>query len=77
MKILKAKNKIDGCETLVAEVDKLKLMEIGKKISSIPTNFNVHKTLKKIFDLRKKVIEDGKLIDWSTAESLAFGTLLT
>ena len=23
MKILKAKNKIDGCETLVAEVDKL------------------------------------------------------
>ena len=25
MKILKAKNKIDGCETLVAEVDKLHL----------------------------------------------------
>ena len=58
-------------------VDKKKLIDIGKKISSVPENFNIHKTLKKIFDLRMKAIEDGKNIDWSTAESLAFGTLLT
>ena len=37
----------------------------------------IHKTLEKIFNLRKKSIEDGKTIDWSTAESLAFGTLIT
>ena len=61
----------------VSGVDKKKLIEIGKKISTVPQNFNVHKTLKKIFDLRKKTIEDGKAIDWTTAESLAFGTLLT
>ena len=61
----------------VSGVDKQKLVQIGKKISNIPTNFNVHKTLKKIFDLRLKAIEEGKSIDWSTAESLAFGTLLT
>ena len=61
----------------VSGVDKQKLIKIGKKISSIPSNFKVHKTLKKIFDLRFKTIEEGKLIDWSTAESLAFGTLLT
>jgi 2-oxoglutarate dehydrogenase E1 component len=61
----------------VSGVDKKKLFEIGKKISSIPVNFNIHKTLKKIFDLRLKSIEQGKSIDWSTAESLAFGTLLT
>ena len=58
-------------------VDKKKLVEIGRKISNIPDDFSVHKTLKKIFDLRMKIIEDGKAIDWSTAESLAFGTLLT
>ena len=58
-------------------VDKKKIIDIGKKISSVPENFNIHKTLKKIFDLRMKAIEDGKNIDWSTAESLAFGTLLT
>ena len=48
-----------------------------KKFQELPENFNVHKTLKKIFDLRLKSIEEGKSIDWSTAESIAFGTLLT
>ena len=58
-------------------VDKKIITEIGKKITKIPDNFSVHKTLKKIFDLRLKTLEEGKQIDWSTAESLAFGTLLT
>ena len=61
----------------VSGVDKTKLIEIGKKITYIPKNFEVHKTLKKIFDLRAQTIKDGKSIDWSMAESLAFGTLLT
>ncbi len=61
----------------VSGVDKKKLIEIGKKISKIPEDCNVHKTLKKIFQLRMKAIEDGTKIDWTTAESLAFGTLLT
>ncbi len=61
----------------VSGVDKNKLMDIGKKISSVPADFNVHKTLKKIFDLRFKAVKEGRKIDWSTAESLAFGTLLT
>jgi len=57
-------------------VDKKILTVIGKKISKVPANFSIHKTLKKIFDLRFKSIEEGKTIDWSTAESLAFGSLL-
>ena len=61
----------------VSGVDKTKLIEIGKKISNIPSNFKVHKTLKKIFDIRAQSIKNGKTIDWSTAEALAFGTLLT
>ena len=60
----------------VSGVDKTKLIEIGKKITSIPENFALHKTLKKIFDLRAQAIKNGKAIDWSTAESLAFGTLI-
>ena len=31
----------------VSGVDKTKLINIGKKISEIPQDFNVHKTLKK------------------------------
>ena len=58
-------------------VDSKKLIRIGKKISTIPQNFNVHKTLKRIFELRFKIFDETKKIDWSTAESLAFATLLT
>merc|ERR1711966_492896 len=58
-------------------VDKKFLTEIGKRISKIPENFTIHKTLKKIFDLRLQAIKNGESIDWSTAESLAFGSLLT
>ena len=61
----------------VSGVDKSKLIKIGTKISELPKNFNVHKTLKKIFELRTSALREGKAIDWSTAESLAFGTLLT
>ena len=57
-------------------VKKANLIEIGKKISSIPDNFQVHKTLKKIFEQRRKIFTENKTIDWSTAESLAFATLL-
>ena len=58
-------------------VKKEKIIEIGKKISSIPLNFNAHKTIKKSFDQRYKMFSEKNPIDWSTAEALAFGTLLT
>ena len=61
----------------VSGVSKDKLIKIGKKISIIPDNLNAHKTLKKIFDSRFKIFDKNKLVDWSTAENLAFGTLLT
>jgi len=51
-------------------------IEIGKQIHHIPSDFNIHKKIKKIFELREKSINDGKNIDWATAESLAFATLL-
>ncbi len=58
-------------------VKREKLLEIGKKISTLPSNFSVHKTLKKIFDSRYQIFDKSKLLDWSTAENLAFGILLT
>ncbi len=57
-------------------VDKEKINLIGKKITTIPSNFNIHKTLKKIFENKKKMFNNSLPIDWSTAESLAFGSLL-
>ena len=57
-------------------VDKEKLKKVGNKIFDIPNTFNAHKTLKRVFDLRKQMLLSGK-VDWSSAESLAIGTLLT
>jgi 2-oxoglutarate dehydrogenase E1 component len=61
----------------VSGVDKKKIVDIGKKITSIPRNFIIHKTLKKIFEKKYKIFSEDNPIDWSTAETLAFGTLLT
>jgi len=60
----------------VSGFNKDRIIEIGKKITNIPSNFVIHKTLKKIFDNKKKVFTENKPIDWSTAEMLAFGSLL-
>jgi 2-oxoglutarate dehydrogenase E1 component len=60
----------------VSGVGKEKLIKVGKKIFSIPKDFNAHKTLKRVFELRNQMLISG-VLDWSSAESLAIGTLLT
>ena len=57
-------------------VEKNFLSKIGYQIFKIPNNFNAHKTLKRVFEVKNKMFQNGE-IDWSSAESLAFGTLLT
>ena len=52
------------------------LRNISDKINVIPNETNVHKTISKIFQNRKKTIDQGFNIDWSSAEALAFGSLL-
>ena len=52
------------------------LRNISDKINIIPNEINVHKTINKIFQNRKKTIDQGFNIDWSSAEALAFGSLL-
>ncbi len=52
------------------------LRAIGKKITTVPQGFAVHKTIQRFLDNRAKAIETGDGIDWSTAEALAFCTLL-
>jgi len=53
-----------------------KIRKIGKKLTNIPEDFNVHPTIKRIFENKKKMFQTGKGFDWATAEQLAFGTLL-
>ena len=52
------------------------LKKISHKINILPEDRNIHKTIVKIFESRKKSVQNESNIDWATAESLAFGSLL-
>jgi len=56
-------------------IDRLKT--IGRRLTSIPPGFNVHKAVARLLDRRRQMIETGEGIDWSMGEHLAFGALLT
>ena len=55
-------------------IDNLK--KIGLSMTEIPKGYVLNKKLIRIVEQRRKTIQDGYGIDWSTAEHLAFGALL-
>ncbi|KAI3398166.1 hypothetical protein diail_9788 [Diaporthe ilicicola] len=62
---------------LPTAVRKDTLDHIGEMIGSAPEGFNIHRNLKRILSNRTKTVLEGKNIDWSTAEALAFGSLVS
>ena len=60
----------------VTGVDLKTVKEISDRVSLIPSEVNIHKTIDKILYKRKQSVDQGFGIDWSTAEILAFGSLL-
>lgn len=53
-----------------------RLNDIADKISSLPQDFKLHPKLSKFFETRKEFSKKDVKVDWSFAESLAFGSLL-
>ena len=49
---------------------------LGRLLTTVPDGLAVHKTLRRILDARKEMFESGEGFDWTTAEALAFGSLL-
>ncbi|EIN12351.1 2-oxoglutarate dehydrogenase complex E1 component mitochondrial precursor [Punctularia strigosozonata HHB-11173 SS5] len=56
--------------------DESTLKRVGSALGSFPEGFTVHKNLARILSGRAKAVEQGEGIDWSTAEALAFGSLV-
>ncbi len=73
---LKASNDTDDPRRGNTGVDEKVLKEIGQKITAVPKDFKVHKTIQRFLDNRRKAIESGEGIDWATGEALAFCSLL-
>jgi 2-oxoglutarate dehydrogenase E1 component len=52
------------------------VQEVGRALSAIPADFNLHKTIARQLEARAAMFSSGEGFDWATAEALAFGTLL-
>ena len=52
------------------------LKEVGNALATTPADFNVNRKVVRQLQAKKDMIDSGQGIDWSTAEALAFGTLL-
>jgi 2-oxoglutarate dehydrogenase E1 component len=68
--------KAEGPRRGETEVPLELLTEVGHAISARPKNITPHRKIERVLDNRRTMIETGEGIDWSTAEALAFGTLL-
>ena len=52
------------------------LKDIGDKITATPKGFHLHRTIQRFLENRRKSIDTGAGLDWSTGEALAFASLL-
>jgi 2-oxoglutarate dehydrogenase E1 component len=55
-----------------------KLFEaLGRTLTSVPEDLNLHKTLGRVLDAKRAMFKSGEGFDWATGEALAFGSLLS
>ncbi len=52
------------------------LKTIAHTITHVPREFNLNPKVVGLLTKRAKMVEEGSMVDWSTAEALAFGSLL-
>lgn len=52
------------------------LKDVGRRMTAVPQDFTAHKTIQRLLERRREMIESGTGIDWGMAEHLALGTLL-
>ena len=53
------------------------MAEVGAGLTRVPDGFDLHKTVGRQLEAKKKMFAEGKGFDWATAEALAFGSLVT
>ena len=57
-------------------LDPARVADLGTRFTTLPDGFNVHRTIARIIENRRKMIETGENFDWAIAEQLAFASLL-
>ncbi|MBD3306269.1 2-oxoglutarate dehydrogenase E1 component, partial [candidate division KSB3 bacterium] len=58
-------------------VDQDTLLDLARKLNTIPDDLTPHSKLKRLLTKRLEAVETGEGIDWANAEALAFASLVT
>ncbi len=53
------------------------MAKVGRALAEVPEGFNLHRTVGRQLEAKRKMFDSGTGFDWATAEALAFGSLLT
>ena len=66
---------VDARRNVNTAIDVATYDSLTKLLTTVPPGLTVHKTLGRILDAKRKMLESGEGIDWATAEALAIGSL--
>ena len=68
----------EGAEYVAGEtgISPAMMSEIGTALTTVPEGMNLHKTVGRLLEAKKKMFETGEGFDWATGEALAFGSLV-
>ncbi|MBT2133356.1 2-oxoglutarate dehydrogenase E1 component [Croceibacterium sp. LX-88] len=58
-------------------IDRKLFDSLGRTLTTVPDDLQIHKTLGRVIEAKRLMFETGEGFDWSTAEALAFGSLVT
>ena len=72
---LSGSNTFDG--TVLPQVDRAQLVAWSDELVAVPQGFGLNRKLRAQFDRRAATVAEKGIVDWGTAESLAFASLLT
>ena len=75
-KDMKGVDKLAESDTYTTGISKDTVNKIINVYKNMPDNFTVHRKLKNILNKRWESMENGTEIDWGTAETMAYGSLL-
>ncbi len=50
---------------------------LGRTLTTVPADLTIHKTLARVIDAKRETFKAGAGFDWSTAEALAYGSLVS
>ncbi|MBB5686173.1 2-oxoglutarate dehydrogenase E1 component [Sphingobium boeckii] len=66
-----------GRRAVESGIDKKLFDSLGRTLTTVPGDLEIHKTLGRIIDAKREMFTSGVNFDWATGEALAYGSLVS